>query len=71
MPSLNILYYPDLAINCDPGDRRSNEDFILQPKVIIEVLSDSTEAFDRGDKFADYKAIAALEEYVLIHQKKS
>lgn len=40
------------------------------PKLIIEVLSDSTEAFDRGDKFADYKTIAELEEYVLVHQKQ-
>ncbi|MFM1842219.1 MAG: hypothetical protein RLZZ490_955 [Cyanobacteriota bacterium] len=70
LPSLNIFYYPDLAVTCDPADRRSDEDFILHPKLIIEVLSDSTEAFDRGDKFADYKAIAALEEYVLIHQKQ-
>ncbi len=45
-----------------------NEDFILHPKLIVEVLSDSTEAFDRGDKFSDYKAIAELEEYLLIHQ---
>ncbi|MGA1622490.1 MAG: Uma2 family endonuclease [Synechocystis sp.] len=70
LPSLNIFYYPDLAVTCDLGDRRSNEDFILHPTLIVEVLSDSTEAFDRGDKFADYRAIAALEEYVLIHQKQ-
>ena len=42
--------------------------FIQHPKLIVEVLSDSTEAFDRGDKFADYKTIPELEEYVLIHQ---
>ena len=70
LPSLNIFYYPDLAVTCDPRDRSSSEDFILHPKLIIEVLSDSTEVFDRGDKFADYKAIAELEEYVLIHQKQ-
>ncbi len=51
-------------------DRISNEDFILHPKLIIEVLSDSTEAFDRGDKFSDYKSIPELEEYVLVHQKQ-
>jgi len=51
-------------------DRCSDEDFILHPKLTIEVLSDSTEAFDRGDKFADYKSISELEEYVLIHQKQ-
>lgn len=70
LPSLNIFYYADLAVTCDDRDRASNNDFILHPKLIIEVLSDSTEAFDRGDKFADYKSIAALEEYVLVHQKQ-
>lgn len=70
LPTLNLFYYPDLAITCDDRDRRSDEDFILHPKLIIEVLSDSTEAFDRGDKFADYKSNPAFEEYVLIHQKQ-
>lgn len=66
----NIFYYSDIAVTCDERDRTSSEDFILHPKLIIEVLSDSTEAFDRGDKFADYKTIPELEEYVLIHQKQ-
>lgn len=70
LTSLNLFYYPDLAITCDDRDRVSNEDFILHPKLIVEVLSDSTEAFDRGDKFADYKTIAEFEEYVLIHQRQ-
>ncbi|MEL7494309.1 MAG: Uma2 family endonuclease [Cyanobacteria bacterium J06554_11] len=70
LPSLNIFYYPDLAVTCDDRDRNSDEDFILHPKLIVEVLSDSTEAFDRGDKFADYKTVPELEEYVLIHQSQ-
>ncbi|MCY7324122.1 MAG: Uma2 family endonuclease [Phormidesmis sp. CAN_BIN36] len=70
LPALNVFYYPDLAITCDGRDRRSDEDFILHPKLIIEVLSDSTEAFDRGDKFADYKSISELEEYTLLHQEQ-
>lgn len=68
MPALNLFYYPDLAIACDDRDLISNEDFILHPKLIVEVLSDATEAFDRGDKFADYKTISDFEEYILIHQ---
>lgn len=40
------------------------------PTLIVEVLSDSTEAFDRGDKFADYQEIASLHEYVLISTKR-
>ncbi|MGB0563609.1 MAG: Uma2 family endonuclease [Spirulinaceae cyanobacterium] len=67
---LNTFYYPDLAVTCDERDRTSDEDFILHPKLIIEVLSDSTEAFDRGDKFLDYKSIPELQEYVLVHQKQ-
>ena len=70
LPTLNLFYYPDLAVTCDGRDQNSTEDFILHPKLIIEVLSDSTEAFDRGNKFADYKTNADLEEYVLIHQKQ-
>ena len=70
IPTLNLFYYPDVTVTCDDRDRNSNEDFILHPKLIIEVLSDSTETFDCGDKFANYKMIPALEEYVLIHQKQ-
>ena len=70
IPSLNLFYYSDLAVTCDERDRVSDEDFILHPKLIVEVLSDSTEAFDRGDKFSNYKAIAELEEYILVHQKQ-
>jgi len=70
LPVLNLFYYPDVAVTCDDRDLNSSEDFILHPKLIVEVLSDSTEAFDRGDKFADYKSNSTLEEYVLIHQKQ-
>lgn len=70
LPALNLFYYADLSVTCDERDRISTEDFILHPKLIVEVLSDSTEAFDRGDKFSDYKSIAELQEYVLIHQKQ-
>jgi Uma2 family endonuclease len=70
LPTLNLFYYPDLTVTCDDRDRISDQDFILHPKLIVEVLSDSTEAFDRSDKFADYKTIPEFEEYILIHQKQ-
>ncbi len=70
LPALNLFYYPYLAVTCDYRDRRSDEDFILHPKLIIEVLADSTEAFDRGDKFAAYKSNPEFAEYVLVHQKQ-
>jgi Uma2 family endonuclease len=62
---LNTYYYPDVLVTCDERDR-TESNLKRYPKVIIEVLSSSTEAFDRGDKFLDYQHIETLEEYVLI-----
>jgi Uma2 family endonuclease len=70
LPALNQFYYPDLAVTCDQLDLSSDQDFILHPKLVIEVLSDSTEAFDRDEKFSNYKTITELEEYVLVDQKQ-
>ena len=64
----NCYYYPDVMVTCDPRDQQ-NEMFKQFPKLIVEVLSDSTEAFDRGDKFADYQRLESLEEYVLINTR--
>ncbi|MBG1264990.1 Uma2 family endonuclease [Nostoc sp. WHI] len=64
----NRFYYPDLIVTCDPKDRETST-YKRFPKLIIEVLSDSTEAFDRGDKFNDYQTLDSLEEYVLVNSK--
>lgn len=64
----NCFYYPDVMVTCDERDR-DNDTYKCFPKLIIEVLSDSTEAFDRGDKFADYQTLGTLEEYVLINTR--
>jgi len=64
------FYYPDVAVTCDERDQATNSVFIQHPKLLIEVLSDSTKAFDRGEKFLDYQTIPELEEYVLVHQKQ-
>jgi Uma2 family endonuclease len=64
----NCFYYPDVLITCDRRDRETST-YKRFPKLIIEVLSDSTEAFDRGDKFNDYQAIENLQEYVLVNSK--
>ena len=66
----NRFYYPDVLVTCEDRDRE-NSTFKQFPSLIIEVLSDSTEAFDRGDKFADYQSLPSLQEYVLIKYKKS
>lgn len=69
----DCYYYPDIAVTCDRrdmADTNYNDDFILYPSLIIEILSDSTQAFDRGEKFADYQALTTLKEYVLITQNQ-
>jgi Uma2 family endonuclease len=66
----DCYYYPDVAVSCDEGDKNAAEDFIRYPRLIVEVLSPTTAAFDRGDKFADYRKCETLEEYVLINQER-
>lgn len=67
--SLNVFYYPDVIVTCDSTDLTLDY-YKKAPQIIVEVLSDSTESFDRGDKFADYRQIESLREYVLISQSK-
>ncbi|NJN74466.1 MAG: Uma2 family endonuclease [Limnothrix sp. RL_2_0] len=64
----NCFYYPDLLVTCETQDRETPT-YKRFPKLIVEVLSDSTEAFDRGDKFNDYQTLASLEEYILVNTK--
>ncbi len=59
--------YPDITVSCDEQDRpRRDETEVNSPRVIVEVLSDSTEARDRGAKFALYRTCPTVQEYVLI-----
>ena len=61
----NSFCYPDISVTCDVQDRSANN-FITHPCLIIEVLSPSTEAYDRGDKFALYRRSSSLQEYVVV-----
>ena len=62
-----FYYYPDAFVTCDPRDR--DDRYIKRhPKLIVEVLSPSTQDFESDDKFEDYKKTELLEEYVLISQ---
>jgi Uma2 family endonuclease len=64
-------HYPDASVVCgQPIFEDETEDVLLNPKVIVEVLSKSTQRYDRGDKFDSYGTIASLVEYVLISQMK-
>jgi Uma2 family endonuclease len=67
--TLDIFYYPDIMVTCDPRDTKF-EYFKCYPSLIIEVLSPATEAFDRGDKFIDYQELETLKEYVLVSQNR-
>lgn len=61
-----IFYYPDIAVVCDSHDMKTNH--VQNPKLVIEILSPSTETIDRREKAFNYKQIEALEEYVLVAQ---
>lgn len=68
----NKFYYPDLLVICgEPKFQRKRDDTIENPVLIIEVLSKSTEARDRGEKMLGYRGLDSLKEYVLISQDKA
>jgi Uma2 family endonuclease len=63
--------YPDLVAFCgEPELLDGRRDVLLNPSLLVEVLSDSTEAYDRGDKFALYRQIPSLREYLLVSQSR-
>jgi Uma2 family endonuclease len=62
----NLAYYPDVFVVCDPSDDETQVK--RKPCLIIEILSDSTEVIDRGEKLSSYTQIDALQTYVLISQ---
>lgn len=64
-----IYCYPDLVVSCDDRDRQAIK-LIQFPKLIVEVLSPSTETGDRGRKFTHYRTLATLQEYVLIDSER-
>ena len=64
--SANVFYYPDVMVTCDARDKNFTY-FKRYPCLILKVLSPTTEAFDRGNKFADYRRLETLQEYVLIN----
>ena len=61
----DCFFYPDVVVTCDARDRQT-PDYVSHPLLVAEVLSESTAAFDRGAKFAAYRKLASLQEYVLV-----
>lgn len=60
--------YPDVTVVCGPPQLEGEADVLTNPNLVVEVLSPSTEAFDRGDKFAGYRSLPSVREVVLISQ---
>src|ERR1039457_4742896 len=62
-----LYTYPDIVVACeDPRFLDEERDTLLNPTLIVEVLSPSTEAFDRGRKFGHYRAIESLKDYLMV-----
>ena len=69
--SVNKSYYPDVSVICGPAERSEHDTRALtNPILLVEVLSESTAARDRGEKFEAYSQLPSLREYVLVAQDK-
>ncbi|MDX1905726.1 MAG: Uma2 family endonuclease [Bacteroidia bacterium] len=67
--SVNRTYYPDASVVCGTPTRSALDPHaITNPLLVLEVLSESTAAFDMGSKFSHYRLLPSLREYVLVHQ---
>jgi Uma2 family endonuclease len=64
-----LYFYPDVVVTCDAQDLQSQK-LIRYPTLIVEILSPSTESYDRGEKFRRYRQMPSLKEYVLIDAQK-
>ena len=72
IPETGLFTYPDLVIVCgEPKFKDDVFDTLLNPILLIEVLSESTESYDRGKKFQHYRSIESLQEYVLVAQDEA
>ncbi|MGO9923179.1 MAG: Uma2 family endonuclease [Isosphaeraceae bacterium] len=66
-----LYTYPDIVVVCDEPQFEDNQfDTLLNPRVVVEVLSDSTEKYDRGTKFAHYRQLPSVQEYVMVAQDR-
>jgi Uma2 family endonuclease len=71
IPETGLYTYPDIVVVCEEPELEDQVfDTLLNPTVIIEILSKSTENYDRGKKFEHYRTIKSLQEYLLISQEK-
>jgi Uma2 family endonuclease len=73
VPATGLATYPDVTVVCGPREHDPEDvNSVVNPTLIVEVCSPSTEAYDRGEKFAHYSQLASLTEYVLVsHDTRS
>lgn len=72
LPESGLYTYPDLVVVCgEPQFQDDVFDTLLNPVLLVEVLSESTEGYDRGKKFQHYRSIESLREYVLVSQNEA
>ena len=72
IPATGLYTYPDLVVVCgEPKFQDDVFDTLLNPVLIVEILSETTESYDRGKKFMHYRSIESLREYVLISQEEA
>jgi Uma2 family endonuclease len=69
MPVTNDAAYPDLKVICGPVEHDPvDTDAAINPSLVVEVLSSSTESFDRGEKFVRYRSLPSLQAYLMVDQ---
>lgn len=72
IPATTLYTYPDVVVVCGkPEFQDQQHDVLLNPHVVIEVLSESTEKYDRGAKFQQYQHLTSLREYILVAQDEA
>ena len=71
IPNANTIVYPDVLVVCEKVElMKGRKDVVINPLLVVEILSPSTEHHDRNDKFMLYKQIPSLKEYVLVKQER-
>jgi Uma2 family endonuclease len=68
IPEKNSFFYPDAAVACGEISTQKSNGILHNPTLLVEVLSDSTSIFDKGQKFIFYRTLPSLKEYILIAQ---
>jgi Uma2 family endonuclease len=62
--------FPDVSVSCDVSDSQGSNEIVKSPRLIVEILSPTTELYDRGKKFAYYQECATIQEYVMISTQR-